>query len=379
MTQAKFAIVVTAYNRAVPLGHLLDSLNKIRTDLSIPLVISIDNKGTEEVNKVANDFQWEHGEKKVIIHPEKLGLRAHFVWAGDQTYEYENVLFLEDDLYVSPYVTDYVLPIIEKYRDDDRVTAGSLYNPLLCEFDKCKFYQYEDGYDNFFLAHPYWGNVWMKNKWDQFKKWLETYEERNELLPPSVQRWNVTSFKKMYLQYLEETKRYVVYPRVSYVTNMGEAGLHSKTQYRQFQTAFQRGTKMLTLSDFDESRSVYDVFFEYAADLVKKACPDLADYDLTVDLRGNHDRYRTEYVLTRRKVKKAIKTYADDLRPPECNVLEQIVAGDRIALAKSEDVIFEAFYARKQFADDAFSANYHAGLKEVLAALLLVIKQRFGK
>lgn len=379
MNISKFAIVITAYNRADALKNLLSSLNNIITNMCIPLIISIDNKGTPEVVKISQEFNWKYGDKKVIVHENKLGLRAHFIWAGDQTYEYENVLFLEDDLYVSPYVLDYVIPVIKKYKNDDRVAAGALYNPLLCEFDKCKFYQYEDGYDNFFLAHPYWGNVWIKDKWNKFKEWLETYEEKPYLLPPNVQRWNITSFKKLYVQYLAETNRYVVYPRVSYITNMGESGLHSKTQYRQFQTSFQRGRRDLVLSTFDESESIYDVFFEYSSKLLKKMNDELKKYEFEVDLRGNRDAYFLEYVLTRRNVKSAVMSFADDLRPLECNVAENIIQGNKIHLVKKEDIIHNKSYHYNQFADDAFNANYHAGIKEMLASLKLVFKQKLKK
>lgn len=379
MRKSNFAIVITAYNRANALQNLFLSLNKIETDLDIPLVISIDNKGTPEVVQLVEKFEWNHGEKKIIVHSEKLGLRSHFIWAGDQTFEYENVLFLEDDLYVSPFVVDFVQQVIEKYKNDDRVTAGSLYNPLLCEFDKCKFFQIEDGYDNYFLAHPYWGNIWMKDKWIQFKKWMETYQEKPEILPRNVQRWNDTSFKKLYVQYLAETDRFVVYPRVSYVTNMGEMGLHSASQFRQFQTSFQRGKRALCFSNFDESKSIYDVFFEYYAPLAKRLNIQLKDYDFTMDLRGNHTTYHTEYVLTQRPVKAAILTFSNEFRPLECNVIENIVPGDDIRLAKSEDVIREKKYARIKFADDVFNANYRVGIKEVLSCLRLVVRQRFGK
>ena len=44
MKQSKFGIVITAYNRAVPLKHLLETLNAIKTEIdNIPLIISIDN------------------------------------------------------------------------------------------------------------------------------------------------------------------------------------------------------------------------------------------------------------------------------------------------------------------------------------------------
>ena len=82
--QEPLAIVVVAYNRDKALAKLLNSLKRIETNINVPLVISIDGGGTEAVNKIANDFEWQYGEKKVIIH-EKLGLVKHFIWAGDQT------------------------------------------------------------------------------------------------------------------------------------------------------------------------------------------------------------------------------------------------------------------------------------------------------
>ena len=67
-------IVITAYNRATPLADLLTSLNNVLVDdgRQIPLVISIDNQGTKDVNQVANDFKWKYGPKEVVIHEKKL-------------------------------------------------------------------------------------------------------------------------------------------------------------------------------------------------------------------------------------------------------------------------------------------------------------------
>lgn len=378
MIENKFAIVITAYNRPDSLEKLLKSLNEIYTYFDIPLIISIDNNGTNEVNRVANEFEWKHGTKEVIIHTKKLGLRAHFIWAGDQTYKYSNVLFLEDDLFVSPYLVDYVVAVLDKYEKDDRIAGGSLYNPVLCEFDKCKFYQYEDGYDNYFFAHPYWGNIWMKDKWDLFKQWLKSYEYKPDILPRNVKLWNTTSFKKLYIQYLAETERFIVYPRVSYVTNMGEAGLHSKKRFRQFQTSFQHGYKRLNLSNFEESESIYDIFFELIPELIKKKNKKLSKYDFTMDIRGLHETYKTEYVVTRRKVKNSILSFSNEMRPLECNLMVNFLYGKNIHLAKAEDVIFEKGFENDRFVDDVLNANYHAGIKEMIACLKYVIKEKYS-
>lgn len=376
MNTANYAIVITAYNRGTPLKNLLESLNNIVTEKSIPLIISIDNKGTDDVNRIADEFIWKHGKKKVIIHQEKKGLRAHFIWVGDQTEIYENVLFLEDDLYVSPYVTEFVEKCIECFTTDKRITGVSLYNPLLCEFDKCKFFQIEDGYDNYFFQHPYWGNVWFRDSWKEFKEWFKKYNYNPDILPENVQRWNTTSFKKVYIQYLAEMNRYMVYPRVSYVTNMGETGLHSKSDFRQFQTSLQLGKKKLALSSFDESQSIYDVFFEYLSDLIKKNNKDLQQYDFCTDIKGLRTKYYTEYVLTSRKVLNPVISFSNEHRPQEINALFNNF-GDGIYLAKSSDVVREKNFRRKRIVDDILCMNYCVGLRETLDCFIYSLKNKF--
>ena len=101
------AIVVVGYNRPKALEDLFLSLSKIETEREVPLIISIDNKGTEAVNRLAEQYEWAHGPKEVIIHQQKKGLVKHFIWTGDQTEKYDVVIFLEDDLLVSPQIVNY--------------------------------------------------------------------------------------------------------------------------------------------------------------------------------------------------------------------------------------------------------------------------------
>lgn len=379
MDKVNFAIVVTAYNRAEPLTKLLESLSQIKTQYySIPLIISIDNQGTSEVNKVAKEFEWKYGEKQVVIHSEKKGLRAHFIWAGDQTEKFDNVLFLEDDLYVSPYVVDFVEFVIKKYENDERISAASLYNPILCEFDKTKFYQYQDGYDNYFFQHPYWGNVWFKEPWKEFKKWLKNYKYVPEKLPENVQNWKETSFKKLYVQYLIEMNRYVVYPRVSYVTNMGETGLHSKFDFNQFQTVVQQGKALFNYSSFDESDCVYDAFFEMSSHVIKKLNPELNNYNFVMDTRGLHSYYGTEYTLTSRKTTHAVKTFGKRFRPVETNVILNC-KGNGLSLSKVEDIIYDSNFEKHYIVNDVLHNNYNLGLKEVWACFFHTIKEKILK
>ena len=99
----KIAVVVVGYNRSDSMRRILGSLAKADyKEKDIPLVISIDHSGREEVEQVAREFQWNYGPKEVICHKERLGLRKHIISCGDLTRRYGAVMILEDDLYVSP-------------------------------------------------------------------------------------------------------------------------------------------------------------------------------------------------------------------------------------------------------------------------------------
>ncbi len=376
MKNNNLAIVITAYNRAIPLKNLLTSLSSIKCDREIPLIISIDNQGNEEVIKISKDFEWHHGEKKIIIHKEKLGLRGHFIWAGDQSINYENVVFLEDDLCVSPYIVKYAEKLIEFYSSDQLVAGASLYNPHLCEFNGCKFYQVQDGYDVYFFQHPYWGNIWMKDKWIEFKDWLKKYKPNYSILPERINQWNETSFKKIYIQFLAEKGYFMVFPRVSLVTNMGESGIHSKKDYNQFHVPFYLAWQDPKLCNCVESIAKYDVFFEIVPETIKMFNPSLRKYDFTVDLQGLKKNFNTQYVLTTRKVKSSILSFSDSMKPIEGNLLLHS-QGVGISLSNKHDIIFNKKYEELKLIRDVLEFNYDLGLKSILRMLFIVFRKRY--
>ncbi|MBI3176825.1 MAG: hypothetical protein HYZ35_02430, partial [Chloroflexi bacterium] len=103
----KPAIVLSAYNRPQALERLLASLQKAAypAEGGIPLVISIDggkNGIHPEVRNVAEQFVWPFGPKEVLCHERHLGLVGHVLFCGGLTGTYGDVIFLEDDLLVSP-------------------------------------------------------------------------------------------------------------------------------------------------------------------------------------------------------------------------------------------------------------------------------------
>lgn len=357
-------IIITAYNRADSLKNLLKSLSGIKPHPEIkelPLVISIDNNGTEDVNRVANEFEWKYGKKEVIIHKEKKGLVKHFIWVGDQTSRFDQVLFLEDDLYVSPDILFFVKPMIDYYEGKDEIAAASLYNPVLIEATGTKFYQLEDGNDVFFIQHPYWGNVWFRNKWRHFQDFLESYNgPDNSILPSNIASWD-RSFKKIYIQFLIKTNRTVVYPRISLVTNNGDAGIHSGDLY-EYQSNLQLEKKDYKFTDVSDSLALYDAFFEIHPSILKKLNPILKDYDFECDLNGIRTSYSSPYVLTTKPVVNRIVGFTSLMKPTELGIALNIVGDSEVVLCRKDDIskTLNKYFRKRRYRD--IRKNYHIGV-----------------
>ena len=332
-------IIVSAYNRADTLSVLFKSFEKLQCKQEVNLVISIDNKGTEELNALALNYQWHLGKKEVVIHKEQLGLINHFIWVGDQTEKYEHVLFLEDDMYVSPQMLNYALQVIPIFENDNRIAGCSLYNPPFT-LSGMVFDKIVDSYDNFFFQHPYWGNIWYKEKWAEFKKYLKTYKLNDTILPITVQTWRKSSFKKIFIQYLIETNRTIVYPRISMITNMGAPGLHciSDIDFVQVPIETVCSDKQYVFSSYDNSLAKYDSFEEIYKDTLIRYNSKLGDYNFVIDTKLNRNNYPTDYVLTTRDVKNMIMTYSSGMKPVENNVLFQN-EGRGLSLSKTDDLV----------------------------------------
>lgn len=352
------AILITAYNRAEPLSTLLNSLLAINTDGDIiPLIISIDNNGTPDVNRIAESFVWPYGPKEVIVHREKKGLVNHFIWTGDQTERFENVIFLEDDLFVSPEMYHYTKQLIDFYKDKDEVAAASLYNPILMEATGTRFYQIEDGYDAYFFQQPYWGHVWFRDKWRKFKDYLNVYKINPDIIPHYIASWE-KSFKKIFVQFLVETGRTVVTPRVSLVTNNGVPGLHSSAMF-QYQSPLFLGGKNYSFPELEKSRAKYDSFFELEPYIVKTYNDILKEYDFEMDVNGIRTKYTKEYVLTTRMSKAPICQFSSLMKPTELGCILNN-KGLGLCLSRSSDVVFDKKYEKQRRYKD-ISKNYYIG------------------
>jgi hypothetical protein len=320
------AIVVVAYDRPRCLDRLLKSIAVAQYNYNdITLIISIDKSKSAEVIEIANVFKWEHGLKKVIIQEEHLGLKDHIIKCGDLTTEYGNIIILEDDLIVSPLYYEFSVNASNYYWQDENIAGISLYSYHITENGFYPFYPHDDGYDVYFMQLPSsWGQIFNVNQWRGFKSWYEsnTDPEKDSVLPDYIDQWSIHSWKKKFAEYLINTNKYFVYPRLSYSTNYGDPGVNTDRK-GLFQVVLVYAKRKLNFVSLDRSCAIYDSWFEIAPQCLKQLYPYLKDFDFTVDLHGTKAQkdIRNEYLLSCKSCIAPILTFGNNLPEPVQNLI----------------------------------------------------------
>ena len=337
----RIAIVVIAYNRAAPLLRLLDSLaNAYYPDeLDVPLIISVDKSLNTTVTDIAQDFVWEHGDKFVRIQNENLGLRRHVLMCGDVADEYDGVIMLEDDLYVSPSFYMYTLAAFNRTRMVPKIGGISLYNHRMNVHAREHFEPVDDGYDNYYMQlASSWGQAFSTEQWDCFRSWYEEHKDEPVAaanVPGNVSSWSEKSWLKYCIKYLIDTGKYFLYPRVSYATNFGDDGEHMNSDgdgVNDLQVPLaglrRYGQIDLHFSDIDESMAVYDAYFENMC--LEHRLPSVVRGQVTIDMYGTKqsEGYK-RYVLSSKPLPyRMLECYGRRLRPIDANVLYKIEGMD---------------------------------------------------
>ena len=337
----KPAIIVIAYNRDESLKRLLTSLNNARYEREdITLIISIDKSDNENVFKVVDEFDWKHGSKKAVLHDEKLGLKNHVLKCGDYVYEYENIIVLEDDLYVSKNFYSYACQALEYSMDKPEIAGVSLYNHELNVHVREPFKAIDDGYDNYYMQFAQsWGQAYTKDQWDSFKNWLDGNETENIKavnVPENVSSWSDKSWLKYFIKYVIDTDKYFIYPRISHTTNFGDEGTHAKDSVSDLQVMLSFVyEKKYNFASLSESDSVYDAFFENikikktVAEKIKSLGLTAGDIDISIDLYGYKEKGNERFILSSKSMPyKVIYSYARKLRPLEANAVLDIEGSD---------------------------------------------------
>ncbi|MCR5625731.1 MAG: glycosyltransferase family 2 protein [Lachnospiraceae bacterium] len=322
----KTAIVVVTYSRYKSLNRILNSIEA--ADYTgyddIPLIISIDGGGDEKVAQAAEAFNWSHGKKEVIKRGERMGLKAHILSCGDITENYEGIIMLEDDLYVSPYFYDYAVEALEFAKDKDKIGGISLYAHKFNVFARLPFEPLNDGYSNwYFKFASSWGQAWSREQWKGFRDWLRVHDGTDisgNGLPENVAQWGEKSWLKYAIKYLIETDKYFLYPRVSYTTNFADEGEHASESVTDLQVPLCVGRENYNFSDPDNAKAVYDAYFEN-----EKMGVNLDIYGI----KARDGAFGEGPLLSTAPLgKKVIQTYGLKLKPADLNVLYKSEGND---------------------------------------------------
>jgi len=375
-------IVVIAYNRTVSLRRLLYSLNSAIYPSEVRLIISVDYSGSDEVYNEAKAFEWKYGEKKIISHKKRLGLKEHILCCGDLVYEYENIIMLEDDLYVSPYFYLFSLQALNYFNNDDRIAGISLYSHKLNVNTRFPFVPIEDGSDIYFLQFASsWGQVLNKNQWNLFRQWYfkdnGIFDERNGL-PEFVNNWPKTSWLKYFNKYLVEKNKYFVYPRISLTTNFNDTGTHQRTKADNlFQINLLIGARSFSFKKLNDSISIYDSHFEIIPEIVKKLYTPLKEFDFSMNLNctKTNNQIKTDYVISIFKPQKYLFKWGMRLKPPELNIIMNICGEEIFLFSKKE---FEKKYKRFKIPNGELFLYYYRmpKIKELIYFINKKLKNR---
>ena len=322
----KVAIVVVGYDRLLSIKRLLSSLEKaVYPSDDVPLVISIDASGNQELYDYAESYKWFHGDKYTIIRKERMGLKNHIFACGDLTQYFEAIILLEDDLYVSPYFYEYVLSTVDYYSHEPAAACIGLYSYTSNIYAALPFMPFQTEYDVYGIqATITWGECWNRRMWHDFKEWLNHNDEIDWKaldIPDNVKNFK-RAWSKFFTAYLSVTDRYVIAPYKSYTTNFSEAGEHRNSQDSCVQVPYVRRREELKYGPIDKIVK-YDSFFNPVG---MDAYLSLPKEDLFVDLYSLRPNNRNcRYLLTTDILPyKCLRSFALVEKPIEANIVDNI-------------------------------------------------------
>lgn len=369
------AIVVVGYNRIASITRLLRSLSVAYYEEQVPLIISIDRSGNEELYAYVKAFSWKHGNKYVIIQDERRGLKEHIYRCGDLSQYFKSVTILEDDLLVSPYFFQYVKQTVDAYGKDSNVAGISLYRNEFNGFNGLPLYFVNIGHDVFaYQSTSTWGETFTYDMWKQFRQWLKQWNaDFSEIdMYQTIKKWD-KAWSKYYEAFLVRENKYFIYPYLSVSTNNNDAGTHvtSSDVNNTYQTELLYGERQFVLPSF-EKLVKYDTYAQ--CELLKDK---LGLDNVAIDLNGNRENIsQFRYLLSiRHENYKIVKSYGLRLRPIELNVLLDVPGGDiylydtreykKNKYEQSVHRMLAEYYLREYSASLIASKSYHNRIKQI--------------
>ena len=391
----KPVIVAVGYNRPQKMKRLLESIGNAHFEYDdIHLVVSIDESDlSDEVEAVAQAFNWEHGTKEIRRFPERQGLRKHIVQCGDYSEKYGSVIILEDDLLVAEDFYTYTCAAHEKYSADERVCGVSLYSFARNQFTGHFFTPAQkNAYDAYLGGMVVtWGQSWTAAQWSQFKAWYFAHEDKlpatNHLIPDEISGWT-RSWGRYFVSYMAANSKLYVYPYVARSTCFADFGEHSinKIPVTCVQVPLMSGVPAAYRFGEIDDLVCYDSFYEriLPADVVING---VSGSDICMDLNCmKKSANGCKYIISNSELPyKKIASFGMALKPIELNVIKNL-AGNEIHMYEKDDGndIFRQEKKEIYQYDIKFSRlryehadmSYRAAIKYTLNEVLRRIKER---
>ena len=223
-------------------------------------------------------------------------------------------LLLWPDAVVSPECDSYVAAGLAA-SEDEILTAGvALILPRFRPVDGAPFVPLEDGSDGVYLrVDPSPATAFTPQQARHYLAWLEAHRD------------GTNPFRR----YLTDTGRYLMAPR-SPLAHDGGCG-------RTLQRGFPVGPRDRRFAPPGESLALYDADFELATEAAARLCPELAGFDLDIDLWGvKGDRAARPFLLSSRPCARPIRTLGLSLTPVEANLMAG-TSGAMFSLGRRED------------------------------------------
>jgi hypothetical protein len=382
------AVVIAAHRRPDALARLLASLGRAShpAGVPIPLVISIDPPSDpgvgEAVEAVADGFDWRHGPKQVLRQPAPLGLTGNLLACGDLTARFGSIVFLEDDLVVSPVYYASTANLLAAYGADDRVALGCLYGLWFNGYTGDPFEPLDDGSDGFFLGVPYTqGLAFSDVQWARLRPAIVDHRslEPDCRLHPAFLTLGDDEWFPRLANAIVASCRHVAFPRRSLVSGWGDTGTHFAAPTIRFQVALRRAGTADRWAPLDTAEAVYDPFFELEPTVLRRLAVDLDEVDFELDLTATKPRAAVgrPFVLTTRATWRSIRTYGLRVRPIEANVIDG-VPGEAIHLAAVGDVDWSDAAARaaRRRVEAYLARDRRPSIRRALAAGIAAVATR---
>lgn len=364
----RYGIIAIGYNRPDSMKRLLSALDNVNYGdaRDVLLIISIDNAGTDSVEKVAKAFEWKHGEKKVITYEKRQGLRNHILNCGSymEKFNIDAVAVFEDDIIPSPAFYNYMKQTVEFYKDDDNIAGISLYTHLWNVNASMPFSPVSGFADIYFMQFAQsWGQIWMKKQWKRFAEWYKNNNEEFTVcdgVPDFVAGWPKTSWLKYHIRYCVENNKYFVYPYMSLATCFTDVGEHNGRHNTMYQVPIEHDyNKVYNLEHLGDSSVVYDSFFER-----EKMANWIGydDKDVCLDLYATKHDFKGKRILvsTAEYPFKLVKSFALELKPHEENIRYEIKGNDIFVYELPES--FEGIAGKKKHLDDVTFYYFRFGM-----------------